>query len=56
MEVIFDLFEYSEDEKAMLVKEKKKKFWGILWVKGQVIIFWLELIFFLLYFFQSILI
>lgn len=30
LEVIFEFFEYSEQEKASMMKEKKKKFFGIL--------------------------
>ncbi len=30
LEIIFDVFEYSEDEKSSFIKEKKKKLWGIL--------------------------
>ena len=30
LEVVFDFFEYSEDEKAAIFKDKKKKFWGLL--------------------------
>jgi hypothetical protein len=30
LEIIFEFFEYSEHEKASMLKEKKKKFFGIL--------------------------